>query len=147
MSQLQIEENEDGSAIVDLPDDEPELQPDGSAILVGSNSPLAANVAFVKDLPYDLKRDITPIAGATQTPWICTGTSFRPWPCFSVGIGMLAKARMPTSCTASSATSRTQPSMTTPAQPLRAAAAPRSSTVPSPIAQRVRSSREFTGKP
>lgn len=45
-------------------------QPDGSAILVGSNSPLAANVAFVKELPYDLKRDITPIAGATQTHWV-----------------------------------------------------------------------------
>ena len=31
--QFPIEENEDGSAIVDLPDDEPELQPDGSAII------------------------------------------------------------------------------------------------------------------
>lgn len=44
--------------------------PDGLTLLSGSNSPLAANVAFVKDLPYDLKRDITPIAGLSQTHWV-----------------------------------------------------------------------------
>ena len=44
--------------------------PDGSTLLAGSNSPLAANVAFVKNLPYDLKKDITPIAGMAQTHWV-----------------------------------------------------------------------------
>ena len=42
-----------------------------------------------------------------------------------LGSGMLASARMPTACVASSATSRTHPSITTPAQPFFAAAAPR----------------------
>ena len=44
--------------------------PDGLNLLLGSNSPLAANVAFVKEMPYDLKRDITPIAGIAQTHWV-----------------------------------------------------------------------------
>ena len=41
--------------------------PDGLTLMCGSLSPLAANVAFVKNLPYDPRRDITPIAGATLT--------------------------------------------------------------------------------
>lgn len=44
--------------------------PDGLTLLLGSNSPLASNVAFVKDMPYDLKKDITPIAGIAQTHWV-----------------------------------------------------------------------------
>jgi tripartite-type tricarboxylate transporter receptor subunit TctC len=35
--------------------------------MCGSLSPLAANVAFVKNLPYDPRRDLTPVAGATST--------------------------------------------------------------------------------
>lgn len=41
--------------------------PDGQTLLLASNSPLAANMAFVKDLPYDPRRDLTPIAGASLT--------------------------------------------------------------------------------
>ena len=41
--------------------------PDGYTLLCGSNSPLAANVAFVKNMPYDPRRDITPIAGVSLT--------------------------------------------------------------------------------
>ena len=41
--------------------------PDGLTLMCGSLSPLAANVAFVKNLPYDPRRDLTPIAGATLT--------------------------------------------------------------------------------
>lgn len=37
--------------------------PDGGAILLGSVSPLAINVAMMKNLPYDPRRDLTPIAG------------------------------------------------------------------------------------
>ena len=37
--------------------------PDGSTILLGSLSPLAINVALMKSLPYDPRKDITPVAG------------------------------------------------------------------------------------
>jgi tripartite-type tricarboxylate transporter receptor subunit TctC len=40
--------------------------PDGNTLYMGSQSPLALNVALVKDLPYDPRRDITPIAGVSQ---------------------------------------------------------------------------------
>lgn len=52
--------------------------PDGQTLLLGSNSPLAANVAFVKNLPYDLRRDITPIAGIAQTHWVLMVKSTGP---------------------------------------------------------------------
>ena len=42
-------------------------EPDGLTLMCGSLSPLAANVAFVKNLPYDPLRDLTAIAGATLT--------------------------------------------------------------------------------
>ncbi|WP_029001035.1 Bug family tripartite tricarboxylate transporter substrate binding protein [Azohydromonas australica] len=41
--------------------------PDGLTLLLASNSPLAANVAFVKNMPYDPQRELTPIAGASLT--------------------------------------------------------------------------------
>ena len=37
--------------------------PDGNTLFVGSQSPLAVNVALMKNLPYDPRKDITPIAG------------------------------------------------------------------------------------
>jgi len=36
---------------------------DGSTLLIGSLSPLAINVALLKNLPYDPRKDVTPIAG------------------------------------------------------------------------------------
>lgn len=41
--------------------------PDGMTIMCGSLSPLASNVAFVKNLPYEPLRSLTPIGGATLT--------------------------------------------------------------------------------
>jgi tripartite-type tricarboxylate transporter receptor subunit TctC len=41
--------------------------PDGLTLMCGSLSPLATNVAFIKNLPYDPLRDLTPIGGATLT--------------------------------------------------------------------------------
>ena len=43
-------------------------QPDGLTLMCGSLSPLATNVAFVKNLPYDPRRDLTPI-GLMEKPW------------------------------------------------------------------------------
>ncbi len=37
--------------------------PDGLTLLMGSSSPLSINVALTKNLPYDPRRDLTPIAG------------------------------------------------------------------------------------
>jgi tripartite-type tricarboxylate transporter receptor subunit TctC len=42
-------------------------RPDGSTLLCGSLSPLAVNVATVKDLPYDPLKDFTPIAATSLT--------------------------------------------------------------------------------
>ena len=39
--------------------------PDGQTLLCATNSHLATNMAMVKNLPYDPRRDLTPIAGAT----------------------------------------------------------------------------------
>jgi len=41
--------------------------PDGLTLMCASNSPLAANLAFVKNLPYDPRKAFTPIAGASLT--------------------------------------------------------------------------------
>ena len=40
--------------------------PDGTTLFMGSQSPLSLNVALVKDLPYDPRKDLTPIAGVSQ---------------------------------------------------------------------------------
>jgi tripartite-type tricarboxylate transporter receptor subunit TctC len=41
--------------------------PDGYTLLLASNSPLAANLAFTKAMPYDPRTDLTPIGGASLT--------------------------------------------------------------------------------
>ena len=41
--------------------------PDGNTLYMGSLSPLAINVALVKNLPYDPRKDVTPIAGMALT--------------------------------------------------------------------------------
>lgn len=43
---------------------------DGNTLLCGSLSPLATNMALVKNLPYDPRRDLTPIAGVSVTNWV-----------------------------------------------------------------------------
>jgi tripartite-type tricarboxylate transporter receptor subunit TctC len=52
--------------------------PDGQTLLLGSLSPLAINVALVKNLPYDPRRDVTPIAGASLTNWVLMVKSGSP---------------------------------------------------------------------
>lgn len=42
-------------------------KPDGLTLMAGSLSPLAINMAFVKDMPYDPRKDLTAIAGSTLT--------------------------------------------------------------------------------
>lgn len=39
---------------------------DGTTLFMGSQSPLALNVALVKNLPYDPRRDLTPISGVSK---------------------------------------------------------------------------------
>jgi tripartite-type tricarboxylate transporter receptor subunit TctC len=41
--------------------------PDGLTLLCASNSMLAANMAFVKDMPYDPRKNVAPIGGASLT--------------------------------------------------------------------------------
>lgn len=51
--------------------------PDGTTLFFGSQAPLAINVALVKNLPYDPRRDIAPIAGAfTATQVLVVKSSF-----------------------------------------------------------------------
>jgi tripartite-type tricarboxylate transporter receptor subunit TctC len=38
-------------------------KPDGSTLMLGGVSPMAINVAMIKNLPYDPRRDFTPIGG------------------------------------------------------------------------------------
>ena len=52
--------------------------PDGQVLLLGSLSPLAINVALLKNLPYDPRRDVTPIAGASLTNWVLMVKSTSP---------------------------------------------------------------------
>ncbi len=52
--------------------------PDGLTLLCGSLSPLATNVAFVKNLPYDPRRDVTPIATTTVTNHVLIVKSSSP---------------------------------------------------------------------
>jgi tripartite-type tricarboxylate transporter receptor subunit TctC len=41
--------------------------PDGYTILIASNSALSSNVALLKSIPYDPAKDLTPVAGVSQT--------------------------------------------------------------------------------
>lgn len=52
--------------------------PDGLTLMCGSLSPLATNVAFIRNLPYDPLRDLTPIAGATLTNHVLVVRSDSP---------------------------------------------------------------------
>ncbi len=52
--------------------------PDGLTLLCGSNSPLAANLAFKKNMPYDPRRDLSPIAGVSLTNHVLMVKSSSP---------------------------------------------------------------------
>jgi tripartite-type tricarboxylate transporter receptor subunit TctC len=67
LGQTIVVENKPGASGVIATMDVIRSKPDGLTLLAGSLSPLAANVAFVKDLPYDPLTDLTPVAGSTLT--------------------------------------------------------------------------------
>jgi len=52
--------------------------PDGNTLLLGSVSPLAINMALVKNLPYDPRRDLTPIASGYSANHVWTVKSTFP---------------------------------------------------------------------
>ncbi len=59
--------------------------PDGATLLLASNSPLAANMAFVRALPYDPRKALTPISGASLTNHVLmvnSGSPIRTFPEF-----------------------------------------------------------------
>lgn len=66
--------------------------PDGNTLLCGSNSPLATNVAFVKNMGYDPRKDLTPIAGVSLTNHVLMVKSDSPIRSFADFIAH-AKAR------------------------------------------------------
>jgi tripartite-type tricarboxylate transporter receptor subunit TctC len=66
LGQPVIVENKPGGRDIIALTDVLKSAPDGTTLYMGSNSPLSLNVALVKDLPYDPRKDITPVAGITQ---------------------------------------------------------------------------------
>ncbi len=66
-------------------------QPDGLTLLCGSLSPLATNVAFVKNLPYDPRRDVTAIAGSTLTNHVLVVRADSPFKTFGDFIAFAKK--------------------------------------------------------
>lgn len=66
LGQPVIVENKPGGRDIIALTDVLKSPPDGMTLYMGSNSPLSLNVALVKDLPYDPRKDITPIAGITS---------------------------------------------------------------------------------
>lgn len=66
-------------------------QPDGLTLMCGSLSPLATNVAFVKNLPYDPRRDVTAIAGSTLTNHVLVVRADSPFKTFADFIAFAKK--------------------------------------------------------
>ncbi len=65
--QAAVIENKPGGNGIIAAQDVMRSAPDGNTMLFASNAILAANQAFVKNLPYDPRRDFTPIAGVFLT--------------------------------------------------------------------------------
>jgi tripartite-type tricarboxylate transporter receptor subunit TctC len=65
LGQTVIVENKPGGKDIIAMTDVIRSAPDGNTLFMGSQSPLAINVATVKNLPYDPRRDVTPIAGVS----------------------------------------------------------------------------------
>jgi tripartite-type tricarboxylate transporter receptor subunit TctC len=64
LGQPVIVENKPGANSVIAVQELMRAAPDGNTLMMSSVSGLAMNMALVKNLPYDSKRDFTPIAGA-----------------------------------------------------------------------------------
>jgi tripartite-type tricarboxylate transporter receptor subunit TctC len=67
LGQPVIVENKAGGKDIIAVMDVVKSEPDGNTLYMGSQSPLAINVALVKNLPYDPRRDLTAIAGVSLT--------------------------------------------------------------------------------
>lgn len=67
LGQTVVVENKAGASGVIGTSEVIRAKPDGLTILAGSLSPLAANMAFVKDLPYDPRKDLVAVAASTLT--------------------------------------------------------------------------------
>jgi tripartite-type tricarboxylate transporter receptor subunit TctC len=65
LGQTVIVENKPGGKDIIAMMDVVKSAPDGNTLYMGSQSPLAINVAMVKNLPYDPRRDLTPISGVS----------------------------------------------------------------------------------
>ena len=66
LEQPVVVENKPGGRDIIAMTDLVKSAPDGSTLYMGSQSPLALNVALVKSLPYDPRRDLTPISGVSH---------------------------------------------------------------------------------
>ena len=58
-------------------------KPDGLTLMCGSLSPLATNMAFVKNMPYDPRKDFTAIAGSTLTNHVLVVSPGAPYKTFA----------------------------------------------------------------
>ncbi|MEY4139435.1 MAG: hypothetical protein RLZZ371_1617, partial [Pseudomonadota bacterium] len=67
LGQTVVVENKPGGKDIIALTDVIKSEPDGNTLYMGSQSPYAINVALVKNLPYDPKRDLTAVAGVSFT--------------------------------------------------------------------------------
>jgi tripartite-type tricarboxylate transporter receptor subunit TctC len=78
LGQTIVVENKPGGKDIIAMMDVVKSAPDGNTLYMGSQSPLAINVATVKDLPYDPRRDVTPVAGCSLVNHILVVKSDSP---------------------------------------------------------------------
>lgn len=78
-----IVDNKPGAASVIGAMDVVRAKPDGLTLLAGSLSPLATNMAFVKEMPYDPRKDFSAIAGSTLTNHVMIVAANAPYKTFA----------------------------------------------------------------
>jgi tripartite-type tricarboxylate transporter receptor subunit TctC len=78
LGQTIVVENKPGGKDIIAVMDVVKSAPDGNTLYMGSQSPLAINVATVKDLPYDPRRDVSPVAGCSLVNHILVVKSDSP---------------------------------------------------------------------
>lgn len=78
-----IVDNKTGAAGVIASMEVVRAKPDGLTLMCGSLSPLATNMAFVKDMPYDPRKDFTAIAGSTLTNHVMVVSPNAPYKTFA----------------------------------------------------------------
>lgn len=86
-----IVDNKPGAASVIGAMEVVRARPDGLTLLGGSLSPLAINVPFVKDMPYDPRKDFTAIAGSTTTNHVMIVSPNAPYRTFAEFIDFARK--------------------------------------------------------